>query len=56
VSGLFTIRKREGGIYYEEIVYADSWEDAEDQATLMDGEVTSRVDLELPDLEDELND
>jgi hypothetical protein len=48
MSGLFTIRKREGGIYYEEVVFAESWEDAEDQALLMGGEVTGRVDIDLP--------
>lgn len=47
---MFTVRKREGGIYYEEIVCAASWEDAEAQAAEDGGEVTGCLgDTILPD-------
>lgn len=41
--GMYAIRMREGGIFYEEVVCADSWEDAEVRAEEMGGEVTCRL-------------
>lgn len=53
---IYGIRRMIAGLWFEDSVCADSWEDAEIMADRMGGEVTGRLVKEYPVDGDELTD
>jgi hypothetical protein len=53
VMQMYTVRIREGGVFYEMVVAAESWDEAELRAWEMNGEVTGRLDSKGDRLEEE---